>query len=348
MTETVQPERVRLIVADDLTGAADACVKLAGRGRSASVIPDLDRATPPLVDRRDLVAISMDTRRRPHGEARGRVARAAALAGGRASGPVFLKIDSTLRGHLGEEIGSALDVFACTHAIVAPAFPAMGRCVIDGSLVVQDANAPVPVDIRARLAGQGLSGDRVLIADASTQADLEQVVRAGRAGGGRPLWVGSAGLAEAFATSDALPHPADVCVQPHRGRPGPIVVCIGSTHPATRAQQSRLSERPDARVLRVTPAAWRLTTRELDAFTRAGVAGFVLTGGDTATAVCGALEAEAIDLAGEVGTGVPWGVIHGGQADGVLVVLKSGAFGGPGALVDAVDFLSATMATDLH
>ena len=45
---------------------------------------------------------------------------------------------------------------------------------------------------------------------------------------------------------------------------------------------------------------------------------------------------------------MPWGVIHGGRADGVLVVLKSGAFGGPGALVDAVDFLSATMATDSH
>jgi uncharacterized protein YgbK (DUF1537 family) len=367
----MDPEPVRLIVADDLTGAADACVRLVRHGQSAAVLPDLDAVTPALADRADVVSISVDTRRRPRDAARSRVERAARLAGARAAGQVLLKVDSTLRGHLGEEIAAALDAFSCTHAILTPAFPAMNRRLVNGQLRVSGLGAPAPVDVRTRLASQGLpgaallsppygatsdvmvdamqraraAGARVFVADAADDRDLERTVAAGRAAGGRPLWVGSAGLAQALAVeigaTGALPQ-SDRPLPPH-DRLGPIFVCIGSVHPATRAQEARLASRSRARVLRLTSDTWSATRGMLQTLSGESIAGLVLTGGDTATTVCAALGVEAVDLGGEVASGVPWGVVSGGHVDGAPIVLKSGAFGGESTLVDAVDFLSATM-----
>lgn len=342
---TERAPQIDLIVADDLTGAADAGVKLAGGHRSVSVVPDLDRVTPEVLARTSLVSLSLDTRRRAAGETRSRMRLAAEAVGARAHGSVFLKIDSTLRGHLAEPIESALEVFGCTHAILTPAFPALHRLVVEGLLIVGGPGAPPPIDVRARLEAQGLAVERVRIVDASTQVDLEAIVREGLAAGGRPLWVGSAGLAEALGSVQAAGrhfHAADERLeQPNRA--GPVVLCLGSTHPVTRGQRARLSSRPGAHVVSIAPSEWPAALEELERLFDQPVAGLVLSGGDTATTVCAALDVAAIDLGGEVAAGVPWGVLRGGRAEGLPVVLKAGGFGDPSALVDAVDFLSATM-----
>jgi D-threonate/D-erythronate kinase len=197
---------------------------------------------------------------------------------------------------------------------------------------------------RARAAGA-----RVLVADAADDLDLDRTVAAGRAAGGRPLWVGSAGLAQALAVeiSETGALPRSDRPLPPRDRPGPILVCIGSVHPATRAQEARLVSRSRARVLRLASDTWSATRGMLQTLSGESIAGLVLTGGDTATTVCAALGVEAIDLGGEVASGVPWGVVSGGRVDGSPIVLKSGAFGGESTLVDAVDFLSATMGRTL-
>ncbi len=69
------------------------------------------------------------------------------------------------------------------------------------------------------------------------------------------------------------------------------------------------------------------------------LAGLVLTGGDTAIAVAGALEAEALWLRGEVRPGVPWGAWVGGIGAGLPVVTKAGGFGEEDALVAAVTYI---------
>lgn len=348
-------ESVALIVADDLTGAADACAKLAAAdGRSAAVVADLDRATAPLLARTSLVSISLDTRRRLASEARGRMQRAAALAGDRAGGTVFLKIDSTLRGHLAEEIEAALDAFGCTHAILTPAFPALRRRVIDGILIVDGPGAPPPIDIRARLGSETLR-HRVRVADAANLADLDAVVCDGLASGGRPLWVGSAGLAEALGQrlprADSDPTAAGQRVgdrvvressadSRRPGRRGPVVLCVGSDHPVTRMQVVRIGAHPGARLVDASPATRDTLPPRLSVAIGEGASGLVLTGGDTATDVCALLDVLAIDLGGEIETGVPWGVIHGGRCDGLPVILKAGGFGDRETLVRAVTFLS--------
>ena len=64
--------------------------------------------------------------------------------------------------------------------------------------------------------------------------------------------------------------------------------------------------------------------------------GLVLSGGDRARAALAAIPAEAIELAGEIGWGVPYGVFASGPGAGWPVVTKAGVMGGPSALADAL------------
>jgi D-threonate/D-erythronate kinase len=125
-----------LIVADDLTGAADAGVAFARRGSKTKVL--LPRASS--VDRETaVVACDADTRR---GNAEEAAARHTQVMR-RFAGPdthVYKKIDSTLRGHPAMEIAAMRRVLAehqrPTGAVFAPAFPAMGRTTRDGRVFV--------------------------------------------------------------------------------------------------------------------------------------------------------------------------------------------------------------------
>jgi uncharacterized protein YgbK (DUF1537 family) len=77
------------------------------------------------------------------------------------------------------------------------------------------------------------------------------------------------------------------------------------------------------------------------ALTRLGADGLFLTGGETAVACCRALQATGISLTREVVSGIPAGRLIGGPYAGLPVVTKAGAFGGPGAIVEAVGVLKA-------
>ncbi|MGE5509567.1 MAG: four-carbon acid sugar kinase family protein [Chitinophagales bacterium] len=62
------------------------------------------------------------------------------------------------------------------------------------------------------------------------------------------------------------------------------------------------------------------------------VAGLVLTGGDTAKAVCGELGVQGIEIERELDPAVALGRCLGGRYPGLRVVTKGGACGGPGIL----------------
>jgi len=150
----------------------------------------------------------------------------------------------------------------------------------------------------------------------------------------------------------------------HERTDGRVLLVMGSTHPATRAQQEYLRAENLAAIVEsdVPPAqivdAWRRRAHlllrvesqphagtriraALAAVPRGELAGVVLSGGDTAADACTEIGVEAIRLGGEVNTGIPWGVLSGGVLDEVPAVLKSGAFGSVEALAAAVDFLSS-------
>ena len=211
------------IVADDLTGAMDSSGYFAAKGLSTEVVLD-----PCYVSDSDVVVVTTSSRAERQNVARERVSRAVRRLGGRT---VYKKIDSTLRGNIGAELMAAMQEAHCEKAIVAPAFPAVGRTTSNGVLLVdgtpvaetQFADDPVsPVSEshiptlletstghRAGLLHIGLLEadadalyrrisrvpEDVVVCDATEQRHLRWIVHAASLAGGRWLLCGSGGMA---------------------------------------------------------------------------------------------------------------------------------------------------------
>jgi uncharacterized protein YgbK (DUF1537 family) len=369
-----------LLIADDLTGACDAAVQFAARGRRAAVALAADAA----ISNPDILAVSTESRGLSVKESRRAIMDVALQFADTRTRILFKKIDSTLRGNAGAEIAATVEAFHCDLALITPAFPAMKRIVAAGKLCVEGTTAFEPIELGAYFRAQGLAshrhvhgavvykqtmaaaiadGVRFVSIDAVSDADLDAAVETMMESKSRILWAGSAGLAAALARSmsasrQSVPHPAK-----HRG---PVLFCIGSTHPATVAQQRRLlAERParafsaEAAVPGEIAAALcggnvvlevprgrirRERLAELLTGVREAAGALALSGGDTASHVCRALHAHSIRLHDEVQTGIPWGTLCGGAMDGIAVATKSGGFGDSGALIEITDFFTCPKA----
>ncbi len=70
------------------------------------------------------------------------------------------------------------------------------------------------------------------------------------------------------------------------------------------------------------------------------IAGMLLTGGDTAIAVCRELEAVGIEVLAEIAPGIPLGKLIVGNCSGLRVVTKAGAFGKDHVVTAAVEMLT--------
>ncbi len=381
-----------LLIADDLTGACDAAVQFTARGRSVAVALEWGAGAPNpgvypgvyLEVYPEVLAVSTESRGLSVEDSRRAIMDMALRLADTKARILFKKIDSTLRGNAGAEIAATVSAFGCDAAVITPAFPAMKRIVADGWLRVADrvadrVDAPAefePVEIGAYFQAQGLAshrhvraggvaiaiggGIRSVSVDAVCDADLDAVVETMMELKIRILWAGSAGLAAALARSisagrEKVARPAN--------RVGPVLFCIGSTHPATLAQQRRLlAERPvcalsaeaaapaeiadalrDGRSVMLEIPRGRIPEQRIAELLRGAgevVGALALSGGDTASHVCRALRAQAIELHDEVEAGTPRGTLRGGVFDGAAVATKSGAFGDSGALIAITDFFT--------
>jgi uncharacterized protein YgbK (DUF1537 family) len=228
-----------LILADDLTGAADGAIAFGRRGH-ASVVTwgEVGYASD-----RHLPVLAYDT------ASRGLAAEAAA---GRHADVLerlfepkrrlFKKIDSTLRGQPARESAAALEHLKArsgqAFGILAPAFPATGRTTVDGRVLVEgraleeaevwkrdhtypnadlvDVLATAGIrgekvtlatvrgsDLTATFARLAAKGDVVAACDAETEHDLRSIAEAGLHASPATFFIGSAGLAHALAGLDA-------------------------------------------------------------------------------------------------------------------------------------------------
>jgi uncharacterized protein YgbK (DUF1537 family) len=65
----------------------------------------------------------------------------------------------------------------------------------------------------------------------------------------------------------------------------------------------------------------------------------VSTGGDTSMQICESLKAQGIELIDEIEPGIPIGKIVGGDADGILIVTKSGGFGTDNVFIKIMEYM---------
>ena len=130
------------VIADDLTGACDTGAAFAQRGFRTLVRITLQAGNrhsddQPSGGMPDVLVLNTESRYLPHADAVAAVRAAGMLLLPLKVGAiVYKKIDSTLRGHPGDELHALLDAMQLDTALVTPAFPAQGRTVVNGQLMV--------------------------------------------------------------------------------------------------------------------------------------------------------------------------------------------------------------------
>ncbi|PWC29422.1 four-carbon acid sugar kinase family protein [Teichococcus aestuarii] len=299
-----------LILADDLTGAADCAVSFARRGHAAAVAWG-----PAGIAEETVLAIDADSRRLPPAQAAARHAALLAAPPGPGAA-LYKKMDSTLRGQPAAELAASLATLRAAGrpalAVVSPAFPATGRTMEDGRVRLQGAPLEASplwrrdhtypdADLRAVLEGAGMTtallplaalraepgaaaravraaleaGQDALVCDAATEADLAAIAHATLPLAGSVIWVGSGGLAAALAGALPMGH------APPPSRPPPrrtgLLLVVGSMAEASRVAAAEALAGGGLRrfglapaLLRAGPGEWAGTAGAIAATIAAG------------------------------------------------------------------------------
>ena len=220
-----------LIIADDFTGANDTGVQLRKNGYKTEVqlFP-----TGELIDRS--VVLDTESRTISATDAFQKVSDLTKkITLKNKFDIVYKKIDSTIRGNIAEEIHAVANICQPDLIIVAPALPDANRTTVNGIQMLDGrplmetdiANDPLNplwtdniVEILRKEFGHGVSlvnsdssdlsseASKVLVFDATTNADLADIVALAQTQKKRILYVGSAGLAIVLFKKDFKTYPS--------------------------------------------------------------------------------------------------------------------------------------------
>lgn len=281
-----------LILADDLSGAADCGVACAGAGlRTVVALGDI-------VDQVDVDVLSVDadTRRMGPEAAAHEVLRLVRQYCPDPNLLLYKKIDSTLRGNVAGELAAALHAHRNLHddiagaiAVMAPAFPAIGRTTVHGIQLVHEKplhdlpiwrvqgmtgrscipdmlssadlkSALLPLDVirsadRALADAMRLSANHadVLVCDAETDADLRAIASASMHLGRMTIWIGSAGLAYHLPQAAGFATATDAAARALPPLSGPLLFVIGSLSSNSIEQVRTLTSSSETLRLSVPP-----------------------------------------------------------------------------------------------
>ena len=229
-----------LVIADDLTGGGDTGAQFAKKGlRTLLVTPGISANLPADYLERDVLVLNTNSRAMDAAQARQAVAATLQRLDLKRFDVIYKKIDSTFRGNIGAEVDAILATSSLPVGFLTPAFPEMGRTVRDGILMVkgtpvaeteafrdpacpvQDSNlvnilrrrsscdidlvdhrqvASALGSLREAVCRKRQAGAKILIFDGLERKDLEEIAEVGFGLQPLPLFIGSAGLAEAVAS----------------------------------------------------------------------------------------------------------------------------------------------------
>ena len=269
------------IIADDLTGAADCGIAFVLAGLPTFVA--FGKRAPP--GGAQVLALDTDSRAASPEEASRRVHAAARDAWAQGARTLYKKIDSTLRGHVGEEVAAAVaagkEAGRRPMVIAAPAFPALGRTTHGGRVLVdgvplgrtevwRKSGMIGPADIAGQLRACGLRvagadleavrsetlprGAEAVVCDADREEDLRHVAEAGARADASVIWVGSGGLARHLPAALRL-RPATAAARRFAPRQGPVLALVGSRSSVAREQARELCGQPGTDCIELTPDA---------------------------------------------------------------------------------------------
>ncbi len=263
-----------LILADDVSGAADCAAAFAARGIETAV---RWQAGADPVSQQNVAVIAYDACSRGLLPAAAGSSQRAALE--RFCGQnrtLYVKIDSRLRGQPAAQIAAALETLArrrgSASGVLAPAFPAMGTTTLNGRVCIDglEADAIPGADLIEMLAAAGIAAERVELAairgnaellrarfarlsrrqghiavcDALTDEDLARIARATLPARASSFFAGSAGFARALAAMRPAGSKRTLPVLPtERG----ALIVVGSLSKSSRAAARTLARQPGVR-----------------------------------------------------------------------------------------------------
>ena len=261
-----------VVIADDLTGGNATGVLLRKMNYRANTVLNLSAVDAETLRESDCVIYPTDSRGISPELAYERVYAACEALAGEDVKVYAHRIDSTLRGNLGSETDAMLDCLGPDYiAIAAPCFPATGRIVCGGFMLVDgiplhktgiaiDPKTPVkssdvaeqfrrqskygvarilmdemmqgPYYLADRIGKLAEEGNRTIVFDCITQEDLDLIADAAIESGKKIIAVDPGVFTATMARK---------LIAPKESRPsGLILAVVGSVHPNTRAQMEHL------------------------------------------------------------------------------------------------------------
>lgn len=330
------------VLADDLTSAADGAAPFVARGLTAWIgrgqLPRQAAA---------VVAVDSGSRSATASQACEVVAQLTAQLASRAV--LYKTVDSTLRGHVAQELEACFKASGRTSLVFAPAFPAAGRTtvrgiqLVDGIPVSQSVYGQDPVHPARHSALVELVPNCIKDAtlfDAVTQEELDAQV-ASIEDPESVLWVGSPGMATALSRRFA---PAKVPPPWMGGIRSDILVVIGSANPRSHRQADHIQDVSGVTLLRgphtresdSAAVLRRIAEDAARALQNPRFGALIATGGDTMEAVLDLLNVREFEILQELDPGFPLGHARLGDGRAFLLAMKAGGFGTDDALERAV------------
>ena len=336
------------VIADDLTSAADGAAPFVVRGLNARIgRGDLPRQPAAVV------AVDSGSRSASPAQAFERVSRLTAQLAGCAV--LYKTVDSTLRGHITEELEACFAASGRSSLVFAPAFPEAGRTtvngiqLVDGVPVADSSYGQDPVHPARHSALAGLvprSIRNVTLLDAATQQELDAQIAA-IDDPESILWLGSPGMAAALARRFV---PVQAAPNSIAGISNEVLVVIGSANPRSHRQADLVRELGGVTLLRgpaarsSDPAAVlrQLAADAARALHDRRFGALIATGGDTMEAILDLLNVREFEILQELAPGFPLACATLGDGRPLLLAMKAGGFGSDDAVQRAVARIRGT------
>lgn len=241
-----------LIIADDLTGAADTAVQFSRRGIPSALFlnaeADLRRVDASI----KVIAVTTESRHLSKNEAKKRVASVVEKAYRNGCHRFYKKIDSTFRGNVGAELEALMKAACVSRLMLVPAYPSAGRTTkagcqyVDGKLLqksvfARDPLEPatesfipaiigketrLPVHLRSAAAGE-TEQEGIFVFDAETDPDLCAIGTFLDKSGNLEVIAGAAGFASMLSSYYGLQNIRER-VRPFPDPRQPLLIVNGS------------------------------------------------------------------------------------------------------------------------
>ncbi|WP_307794961.1 four-carbon acid sugar kinase family protein [Alkalihalobacillus sp. BA299] len=300
------------VIADDLTGANDTGVQFAKQGLKTTVLFSNTKLHQELFTG-EVIVLNSDSRALNPESAYETVYNISEQLNQLGVSNVFKKIDSTMRGNVGQEIDAVMDVFQYQISFVVPAFPKSNRITENGkhyvhgvplekTEIANDPSCPVKEGYLPKLVQQqskrkvelitiddvrkskgelaqkmkALSSDqasKIVIIDATTDEDLKAIAEAAQLVGEEVMWVGSAGIA--YHLCETVKDQETVSEKQER-KGLPVLVVAGSVNSITDKQIQQLKKKMNVGEIVISPEQFFDETKRHQEIQRAVLEGNTL------------------------------------------------------------------------